>query len=117
MTGPAPVSIQATEPNYELHSLGWKAFQQLCFSVASELWGQVIQGFFDSHDGGRDGAFHGTWTPQKGESLQGSFTAQCKFSSRPGKSLSLSDVKDELTKAARLAERRLADNYILLTSR
>ena len=116
MTGPAPVSIQATEPNYELHSLGWKAFQQLCVSVASELWGQVIQGFFDSNDGGRDGAFHGTWTPQRGESFDGTFTVQCKFFASSTKVLRLSDLKDELGKAERLAARGLADTYILFTN-
>ena len=116
MPGPTPVSIQATEPNYELHSLGWKAFQQLCVSVASELWGQVIQGFFDSNDGGRDGAFHGTWTPQRGKSFDGTFTVQCKFFAGPAKVLRLSDLKDELGKAERLAARGLADTYILFTN-
>jgi hypothetical protein len=116
MTGPAPVSIQATEPNYELHSLGWKAFQQLCVSVASEVWGQVVEGFFDSHDGGRDGAFHGAWTPARSEAFDGAFTVQCKFFASPTKVLRLSDLNDELSKAERLAARGLADNYILFTS-
>jgi ABC-type uncharacterized transport system substrate-binding protein len=39
---------QGSQPTYELHSLGWKAFQQLCDSIAGEIWGQVVQGFFDS---------------------------------------------------------------------
>src|ERR1700756_4273720 len=109
MTGPVPVSVQATEPNYELHSLGWKAFQQLCLSIASEVWGQVVQGYFDSHDGGRDGAFHGVWRPKAGEYFEGSFTVQCKFSSQPTKTLILYDLNDELSKATRLAARGLAD--------
>jgi len=116
MTGTAAVSVQATEPKYELHSLGWKAFQQLCVSVASEVWGQVIQGFFDSNDGGRDGAVHGTWTPMRNESFDGTFTVQCKFFASTTKVLHLSDLKDELSKAERLAARGLADNYILFTS-
>lgn len=116
MTGSTPVSIQATEPHYELQSLGWKAFQQLCVSVVSELWGQVVQGFFDSNDGGRDGAFHGTWAPVRSEPFEGTFTVQCKFFASPAKILRLSDLKDELAKAERLAARGLADNYILFTS-
>jgi hypothetical protein len=116
MNGFKPASVQATEPTYELHSLGWKAFQQLCVSIASEVWGQVVQGYFDSQDGGRDGAFHGTWTPARGEAFEGSFTAQCKFSAQPRKTLSLSDLDDELSKAKRLAERGLAKNYILFTN-
>jgi hypothetical protein len=96
--------------------LGWKAFQQLCVSIASEVWGQVVQGYFDSHDGGRDGAFHGSWAPIAGESFEGSFTAQCKFSSQANKTLKFSDLRDELSKATRLAARGLADNYILFTN-
>jgi hypothetical protein len=116
MTVARPTSVQAGEPTYELHSLGWKAFQHLCVSIAGQVWGQVVQGYFDSHDGGRDGAFHGTWSPRSGESFQGSFVAQCKFSSQANKVLHLNDLKDELAKATRLAERGLADNYILFTS-
>jgi hypothetical protein len=111
-----PTTVQAMEPTYELYSLGWKAFQQLCLSIASELWGQVVQGYFDSHDGGRDGAFHGVWRPKAGEYFEGSFTVQCKFSSQLNETLRLSDISDELSKAVRLAARGLADNYILFTS-
>ncbi len=109
-------SVQANHPTYELHSLGWKAFQQLCVSVAGDVWGQVVQGFFDSHDGGRDGAFYGVWVPKGGEALEGSFAAQCKFSYKPNRTLNLLDLRDELAKAARLADRGLADNYILFTN-
>lgn len=108
--------VQGGEVTYELHSLGWKAFQNLCVTVMGEVWGQVVQGFFDSHDGGRDGAFHGTWTPVAGESFHGSFTAQCKFTAKADKCLQLSDLTDELTKAKRLATKGLADNYILFTN-
>jgi len=108
--------VQANEITYELHSLGWKAFQNLCVTVMGEIWGQVVQGFFDSHDGGRDGAFHGIWTPTAGESFQGSFTAQCKFTAKVDKCLQVSDLTDELKKAKRLASKGLADNYILFTN-
>ena len=116
MTGFSSASIQATEPTYELHSLGWKAFQQLCVTVASEIWGQVVEGFFDSNDGGRDGAFYGTWKAVRGESFAGAFTIQCKFFASRNKVLRLSDLKDELSKAERLAARGLSESYILFTS-
>ncbi|MGY3131084.1 hypothetical protein ACVWZM_001766 [Bradyrhizobium sp. USDA 4501] len=96
--------------------MGWKAFQQLRVSVASEIWGQTVQGFFDSHDGGRDGAFYGTWTSNKGETFTGNFTVQRKFSQKPHRHLRLTFLKDELAKAARLASRGLADNYFLFTN-
>ena len=111
-----PPTVQAGDVTYELHSLGWKSFQNLCVAIAGEVWGQVVQSFFDSRDGGRDGAFHGTWRPQKGESFQGSFTAQCKFTAKAGKTMQLSDLDNELEKAGRLASRGLADNYILFTN-
>lgn len=107
---------QAAELTYELHSLGWKGFQNLCVTIAGEVWGQVVQSFFDSRDGGRDGAFHGTWKPKGGESFTGAFTAQCKFTATADKQLQLSDLKDELPKARRLASRGLADNYFLFTN-
>lgn len=108
--------VQGAEVTYELHSLGWKGFQTLCVSIAGEVWGQVVQSFFDSRDGGRDGAFHGIWKPRKGESFEGAFTAQCKFSSKADKTLKRSDLVDELGKAKRLASRGLAENYILFTN-
>ncbi len=111
-----PPTVQAGDVTYELHSLGWKSFQNLCVAIAGEVWGQVVQSFFDSRDGGRDGAFHGTWRPQKGESFQGSFTAQCKFTAEAGKTLRPSDLDDDLAKARHLASRGLADNYILFTN-
>ena len=111
-----PPKVHAGEVNYELHSLGWKAFQNLCVTITADVWGQVVQSFSDSRDGGRDGAFHGSWNPNVGESFQGSFTAQCKFTTKSDKALQLSDVMDELAKAKRLASRGLAENYILFTN-
>jgi hypothetical protein len=114
---PRPAKVAGVSyTTYELHSLGWKAFQQLCLSVAADVWGQTVQGFFDSQDGGRDGAFYGSWTPSKAEAFTGTFTVQCKFSQRPGRTLTLPALKDELEKVARLAARGLADNYFLFTN-
>jgi hypothetical protein len=107
---------QAAEVAYELHTLGWKAFQNLCVTITGEVWGQTVQSFFDSHDGGRDGAFHGMWRPKDGEAFEGSFTAQCKFTAKADKQLQLADLKDELKKAKRLAARGLSDNYFLFTN-
>lgn len=109
-------NVQAAEVTYELHSLGWKEFQKLCITVVGEVWGQAVQSYFDSCDGGRDGAFHGTWKSQSGEVFQGTFTVQCKFTSKADKVLAASDLSDEIAKVKRLASRGLADNYILFTN-
>ncbi len=108
--------IQATEVSYELYSLGWKAFQNLCSTIVSELWGQTIQTFFDSHDGGRDGAFNGEWVTDKSESYSGTFTVQCKFTANPNETIKLSQLAGELEKAERLANKGLANNYFLFTN-
>lgn len=107
---------QASEIDFELHTLGWKAFQNLCATIISEVFGQSIQTFFDSNDGGRDGAFHGTWLTHQNEILTGSFTVQCKFTSTPNQNIILSQITDELNKAERLANKGLADNYLLFTN-
>ena len=107
---------QSSEIAYELHSLGWKAFQNLCATIVSDIWGQTIQTFFDSYDGGRDGAFNGDWKEKDGEVYSGSFTVQCKFTSKPDKSIKLSDLTKEIEKAERLAQKGLSDNYFLFTN-
>jgi hypothetical protein len=84
--------------------------------VAAEVWGQTVQGFFDSQDGGRDGAFYGTWRSGKGETFDGSFTIQCKFSQKSGRSINIASLRDEIEKAKRLASRGLTDNYFLFTN-
>jgi hypothetical protein len=105
----------ASEITYELESLGWKAFQDLCATILSELLGQTFQVFRPARDGGRDGAFHGQWVPKKGEALEGPFTVQCKFTTQHD-NLGLALLGDELTKARRLGSRGLANSYILMTN-
>ena len=116
MTPRKKARVQATQVTYELHSLGWKAFQDLCATIAREVWGQTLQTFHDSRDGGRDGAFSGVWLPKKGEAFAGPFTSQCKFTGKRDKQLALVNLKDELLKAKRLADKGLAKNYILMTN-
>ncbi len=108
--------IQASEVNYNLHSLGWKAFQNLCSTIVSEIWGQTVQTFFDSHDGGRDGAFNGNWVNENGGTYSGTFTVQCKHSSKHDSLIKLSELSGELEKAKRLAQKGLADNYFLFSN-
>lgn len=111
-----PSTVQAGEISYELHSLGWKAFQHLCITIVSEIFGQTTQSFSDSNDGGRDGAFHGVWKPNSGETFEGTFTVQCKFKSNPEHQIRVTDLAEELVKAKNLAERGLANNYFLFTN-
>jgi hypothetical protein len=105
-------TVQSAEVTYQLHSLGWKGFQNLCTTITGEVWGQTVQSFFDSCDGGRDGAFSGAWKPKAGEPFVGTFTAQCKFTAKADKQLQLSDLKDELVKASRHGGWRKTISYL-----
>jgi len=99
-------------PDFALHRLGWKAFQDLCVAIAEERLQRPVQTFLPTNDAGRDGAFLGTWE----DSGSGESTIQCKFTSKQDSHLSLSLLSDELPKAKRLAEKGLADDYIILTN-
>lgn len=108
--------VKASAVTYELHTLGWKAFQDLCLTIVGETLGQAVQAFHPSRDGGRDGAFYGKWQAQDGTGYTGPFTVQCKFTSIPNAYLQKSHLADELEKSARLASGGLATNYILMTN-
>lgn len=88
-----------TQPEFALHQLGWKAFQDLCIALVEERLQRPVQTFLSSKDAGRDGAFIGKWDGHgSGES-----TIQCKFTSKQSQNLTLSMLKAELPKAKRLA--------------
>ncbi len=108
---------QAHEKDFSLHTLGWKAFQDLCGTVTSVVLGQTVQQFMPMNDAGRDGAFQGTWKDATTGEMNGSFVIQCKHSSNPTASLTLGSVANEIEKAKSLAKRGLADNYLLITNR
>jgi hypothetical protein len=78
--------------------------------------GQTVESFLDTGDGGRDGAFTGTWKTSGQEDLSGPFVIQCKSTSRINYSLKLSDLKDEVQKAKRLVAQGLCESYVLITS-
>lgn len=101
---------------YDLHTLGWHSFQYLCLTILREVLGQAVESFLDSNDGGRDGAFSGTWKPSGNENLTGRFVIQCKHTSRPAYVLQLSDLTDEAEKAKRLVTAGRCDCYVLLTN-
>src|SRR5690606_846337 len=101
-----------TLPDYALHQLGWKAFQDSCIAIAEERLQIPIQTFLPTNDAGRDGAFRGRWDGKgSGES-----TIQCKFTPKLNNNLTLSMLGDELPKAKRLAQMGLAKDYIILTN-
>lgn len=101
---------------YDLHSLGWYGFQELCNSISREILGQTSMTFLDSADGGRDGCFSGKWRITSALEYEGEFVIQCKFKSKPNSNLRFSDISNEIAKAQLLTEKGLCDVYILMTN-
>src|SRR5713226_4862293 len=91
-------TAQGGRVTFELHTLGWEAFQNLCGHVTREILGQTVTMFSPSNDAGQDGAFQGSWQRTKEELFSGRFVLQCKFTARRDEHLSLSDLKEELVK-------------------
>lgn len=106
-----------TTPNFELHILGWKAFEDLVTCVFRDILGQTLQIFAEGADGGRDAAFKGIWSPAgTTDAHYGSYCVQCKHTSKVSKSLSVSVVNGEFEKVTRLAAEGLCDTYFLVTN-
>jgi energy-coupling factor transporter ATP-binding protein EcfA2 len=107
-------------PNFALHTLGWRAFQDLCAAVLRQVWGQTFTAFADSND--RDLtvlALSYKWA--RGDLVNiaslnsGPRTVERTVATR-GATLSTSMLTDELAKVRGLVERGLCATYILLTN-
>jgi hypothetical protein len=108
-------------PTFELHTLGWRAFQDLSGAVVRTVWGQSAQTFADSNDAGRDGAFYGVWHDPPASTgardlLRGPFVLQCKHTKKAGSTLSAGDLEDEFDKVPSLVKRGLCRSYVLMTN-
>jgi hypothetical protein len=105
-----------TDVDFRLHDLGWRAFQQLCHTILRDVMNQTVVSFLDGNDGGRDGAFVGTWTAGANQTFAGEFVVQCKHTTRAGHNLTKSQLEDELLKAGNLARAGRCDVYVLMTN-
>lgn len=101
---------------YDLHLLGWNAFQQLCLMITREILGQTVSVFLESNDAGKDGAFAGIWNHNGSEDLSGKFVIQCKYTNRTDHNLTLSELEEEFTKIETLVKNGECDCYILMTN-
>ena len=101
---------------FALHQMGWSDFQSLCNSITREILGQTVVSYLDSNDGGRDGAFTGSWNQKGGESFSGEFVIQAKHTTNTDTRLGPADFGDELDKAERLASLGRCDVYLLMTN-
>lgn len=94
--------MQAQGPNSDLaiHTLGWKAFQDLCAQVCAEVFCTTVSIYREAQDGGQDAVFQ----TRKADSNEATIeaTVQCKFSSKAMKRLSVGDVTSELATVSEL---------------
>lgn len=103
---------------YNLHRLGWSAFEDLCMQVMRVVLGETCSRFRPGPDGGRDGWFTGQASAQlvTQNQLAGNFVVQCKHTSLSHEALSKSHLKSEIEKITKLAARTPC-HYVLMTNR
>jgi hypothetical protein len=111
---PASRERQAHGPwgDLALHTIGWRAFQDLCSQVCEIVLGRPVEIFREAHDGGQDAVFliaAGANTPPIG-------TVQCKHTSDAVKALKLGDLTAEIDHVEELVKAGQADTYVFMTN-
>jgi hypothetical protein len=103
---------------YNLHRLGWSAFEDFCMQIMRVVLGETCMRFRPGPDGGRDGWYQGTaaYSLLNEVNLSGAFVIQCKHTSNPQSSLDVTDLKTEIAKIRTLAAKQSL-HYILMTNR
>ncbi|AJG22220.1 restriction endonuclease [Cupriavidus basilensis] len=105
--------VQGPHTTLALHTLGWKAFQDLCAQVCAEVLGTTVSVYREAQDGGQDAVFLISKSPEEGTEEA---TVQCKFSSKADQRLRPSDVRSELETVRRLVRDGRASTYYFVTS-
>jgi hypothetical protein len=96
-----------------LHTLGWKAFQDLCAHVCEDILRIPVEIYREAQDGGQDAVF----ITKAGSAVpSGTATVQCKFSSVISRTLKAGDLAKEVENVISLKANGQADTYILMTS-
>lgn len=112
---PKTNSHQAQGPYVDLalHTIGWKAFQDMAAQVCEERLKTRVTIHHEARDGGQDAVF---LIPTSGKEGPPNGTVQVKFSSDPNGSLTLSDLTPELVKLRELVAAGEAESYIVVTN-
>lgn len=105
---------QASNVFLALHTLGWKAFQDLCAQVCEVAFGRTVSVYREAQDGGQDAVFMLPATGPHNQPTEA--TVQCKFSSRADGRLRPSDISDELETVRKLVSASRASIYYLITN-
>lgn len=109
-----PQTRRAVGPwsDLELHTIGWRAFQDLCSQVCEVVLRRPVEIFREAQDGGQDAVF---LIPSGAHSTRVG-TVQCKHTSDASKALKLSDLKPELDHVRILVSAGQADTYVFMTN-
>jgi hypothetical protein len=97
-----------------LHTLGWKAFQDLCAQVSQEILNRPVEIYREAQDDGQDAVF--LTKPRKRARAGYEATIQCKFTSAANRRLRPGDLKKEEDHITALATDGRASTYILMTN-
>ncbi len=103
---------------YNLHRLGWTAFEDVCMQIMRVVLGETCTRFRPGADGGRDGWFQGVAASNfvNQENLSGAFVIQCKHTSLAHAPLDVANLKKEIEKVRALAAKHPC-HYVLMTNR
>lgn len=107
----SPPQAQGYLADLALHTLGWKAFQDLCAQVCAEHLGRTVSIYREAQDGGQDAVFLASGSKGTHEA-----TIQCKFTSKAEQRLKPSDITAELDNVRALVAEGRAHTYYFLTS-
>jgi len=95
-----------------LHTIGWRAFQDLCSQVCEVVIGRPVEIFREAQDGGQDAVF--LISAESDALLIG--TVQCKHTSDAAKALKLSDLTAEIAHVEELVKAGQAETYAFMTN-
>lgn len=95
-----------------LHTIGWRAFQDLCSQVCEVVLGRPVEIFREAQDGGQDAVF---LIPSELDTSPIG-TVQCKHTSEANKALRVSDLTAEIDHVEELVKAGQADTYVFMTN-
>lgn len=108
------MQVQGANVDLAIHTLGWKAFQDLCAQVCAEAWSTTVSIYREAQDGGQDAVLQ---MPKAGSGQNGfEATVQCKFSGKANLRLRATDVDVELATVRELVAAGRAKTYYFITS-
>lgn len=110
--------VQGSLVDLALHTLGWKAFQDLCAQVCEEVLQRSVAIYREAQDGGQDAVF--LFKKSKNDTGAGTGTGtgtvQCKFTSDSQRRLKPSDLSGEKKSVKDLVTKGEAETYYFITN-